>query len=583
MNFELIYNKIKIIFNKVNFIEERYRVFWSLILFLTALLLMRLSRADVLVQFFVSFSMASIFIFINYKKMFKESVVNKCNRDVNFEIAFLLLSICGATLIIKTNIYREVFYNFNFKFLWMFIFTALLLSIKSKIDRANFTVNDDLQDKIHMGSIVGKFFHRPYFIKEKDRIYHQITYGVTGSGKTVGALYPQIKHDIRTGKFTVILEPKGDNAFRDYVYSCCKRYNRKFKFISIGSSEISSGYNPFGFGDANAVKDKIMSSTDWSEQFYKKIADTALLKALRAIEGEVSNNNQSRNKFNGFCLDNIIGLLPDIENLSGLRAFLESLKYSSFASMFNADSPTLYDYFTDNVVLFVSLDSLAYPEVSTSLGRIILQDLSTLIGHIIATIPEKQRPPNSLYVDEMATFYSDNFLPFLSQTRSGNIRVHMACQSPADFSIHDQGVLARINDNTSTKIIMASCDPDSREYLARLVGTKEIIKTTKQVDGNNKSETGRGSSRDAHQFILDPDNIKSYQAGESFIYARTSLSYEEVDLDTVFFDDTIIESYGDAVSRAQQNKDQVAIVPTIAAVSINKINEGERKNERAWH
>ena len=69
----------------------------------------------------------------------------------------------------------------------------------------------------------------------------------------------------------------------------------------------------------------------------------------------------------------------------------------------------------------------------------------------------------------------------------------MACQSPADFSIHDKGVLARISDNTSTKIIMATSDPDSAEYLSRLVGTRNIIKTTKQVDGNNKSETGRGS------------------------------------------------------------------------------------------
>jgi len=568
--------------NKIIITEERYRIFWSIFIYLLALIYLRLSREDSMVQLVTSGSMFLFFTFINYKKMYKESAWNLSNREINLELIFLTVVSIAVLYLIKFNIFLEVFYNFNYKFLWMFVVTSLVFSVKSKIERSRFTITDELQDKIHLGSIAGKYFKRPYFLHEKDRIYHQITFGVTGSGKTVGALYPQIKHDIRTGKFTVILEPKGDISFRDYVYSCCKRYNRKFKFISIGSSEISSDYNPFGFGDANAVKDKIMSSTDWSEQFYKKIADTALQKSLNGIENEIAKNKPPRKGFNGFYLENILGLLPDIENLSGLRAFLESLQYSSFSSMFNEDAPTLKDFFDDNVVLFVSLDSLMYPEVSSNLGRIILQDISTLNGHIIATIPENKRPPISLYIDEMATFYSDNFLPFLSQTRSGNIRVTMACQSPADFSIHDKGVLARISDNTSTKIIMATSDPDSAEYLSRLVGTRNIIKTTKQVDGNNKSETGRGSARDAHEFILEPNKIKRFQIGEAFIYVRTSSSYEEVELDTVFYDDTLIHSYADERHQTLYKPQKKEMLKKYRPKQKIEINKGEVENESEW-
>lgn len=574
--------KIKLMFRMFQYVEERYRVFWSLFIFMMALIALRLTRVGAITQFASSLALCAFFIFINYRKMFKESVLNKGNRETVFELATLAGMLIGISFLIKSNAYSEVYYNFNLKFFWIFVFTSLFFSVKSKIDRSNFTVNDELHDKIHLGSIIGKFFHRPYFLHEKDRIYHQITFGVTGSGKTVSALYPQIKHDIRTGKFTVILEPKGDSSFRDYVYSCCKRYNRKFKYISIGSSKISSDYNPFGFGDANAVKDKIMSSTDWSEQFYKKVADAALQKALVNISAEMATDTQSRKGFNGFHLENIIGLLPDIENLSGLRAFLESLKYSSFSAMFKGTAPTLFDFFNDNVVLFVSLDSLMYPEVSSSLGRIILQDISTLNGHIIATIPESKRPPISLYVDEMATFYSNNFLPFLSQTRSGNIRVTMACQSPADFSIHEQGVLARISDNTSTKIIMASSDPDSAEYLSRLVGTRKIIKTTKQVDGDNKSETGRGSARDAHEFILEPNKIKRFQTGEAFIYVRTSESYEEVELDTLFYDDIIIEPYVFDACKVSEKKESVRVLEKYKTAREIKTNKGDSENGNQW-
>ena len=250
--------------------------------------------------------------------------------------------------------------------------------------------------------------------------------------------------------------------------------------------------------------------------------------------------------------------------------------------MFNMAAPTLFDFFNENVVLFVSLDSLMYPEVSSSLGRIILQDISTLNGHIIATIPESKRPPISLYVDEMATFYSNNFLPFLSQTRSGNIRVTMACQSPADFSIHDEGVLARISDNTSTKIIMASSDPNSAEYLARLVGTREIVKTTKQVDGNNKSETGKGSTRDAHEFILEPNKIKRFQTGESFIYVRTSSSHEEVELDTIFYDDIVIDHYKDNDSDLHVSDTSQEILSKYKIAPKVKTNKGDNENGNKW-
>jgi type IV secretory pathway TraG/TraD family ATPase VirD4 len=158
----------------------------------------------------------------------------------------------------------------------------------------------------------------------------------------------------------------------------------------------------------------------------------------------------------------------------------------------------------------------------------------------------------------------------------------MACQSPADFSIHDDGVLARISDNTSTKIIMASSDPDSAEYLARLVGTREIVKTTKQVDGNNKSETGRGSARDAHEFILEPNRIKRFQTGEAFIYVRTSFSYEEVELDTIFYDDIKLEIYSNETNESHLDESRLELIPDHGAMDNVQINKKGATNGRNW-
>ena len=129
---------------------------------------------------------------------------------------------------------------------------------------------------------------------------------------------------------------------------------------------------------------------------------------------------------------------------------------------------------------------------------------------------------------------------------------------------------------------MATSDPDSAEYLSRLVGTRNIIKTTKQVDGNNKSETGRGSARDAHEFILEPNKIKRFQIGEAFIYVRTSSSYEEVELDTIFYDDTLIHSYADDRHQSIYKPQKKEMLKKYRPKQKIEINKGEVENESEW-
>lgn len=76
---------IQLICNKIILTEERYRAFWSSYVFLIALIYLRLSRADGMVQFITSGSMFLFFTFINYKKMYKESAWNMSNREINLE------------------------------------------------------------------------------------------------------------------------------------------------------------------------------------------------------------------------------------------------------------------------------------------------------------------------------------------------------------------------------------------------------------------------------------------------------------------------------------------------------------------
>lgn len=569
--------------------EEKYRYLWLTIVFLSELITLRIYRIYGFMAFFYLFLTCTMFIFLLFEKYKRETLLFLANRDYALDLGvsvFILAALKYLTLPSNTN---EIVPNYHYLFLAICTFLNILFTVKSFFERREYSSNFKFDDKVRVGSFKDGWFNKPYFIYDKERVYHQVIFGVTGSGKSVSAFYPQINHDIRTGKFTIIIEPKGDKSFRDYVYSVCKKYKRDFKFISIANSEMSDKYNPFGFGDENAVKDKIMTSTEWSEQFYKKVADTALLKALTELKKETGKNLNFEK--NGVDLDKIIKILPEDEKLEGLNAFLHSLKLSKFSEIFSPDAPNLYDYFKSNSVLFISLDSLKYPEAAKGLGRIILQDLSTLNGHIIDTIPEKKRSDIEIYIDEFKQFFHFNFLNFLSQCRSGKIGVKMAQQSTFDLKEISENALPGIIDNTSIKIIMAQGDPDGAEYLSRVGGTRKVQKVTKQTDGTNNEETGRGSLRSGHEFFIDPNAIKELQTGESFIVNRLRKSKEKVVLDEYYFDVTEIFEYEEdiEVKKTIKKKEaetlnenaKVDIVVNENMNSYHNLNKGE-ENGITW-
>lgn len=521
--------------------EEKYRFLWLTIVFLLELIALRIYRVYGFMAFFYLFLTSTMFIFLLIEKYKRETLIFLANRDYVLDIGISVVILGVLKFLTLPSSLNEMVSSYQYFFFGICTIVNIALTVKSFFERREYSSNFKFDDKVRIGSYKDGWFNKPYFIYDKESVYHQGLFGVTGSGKTVSAFYPQINHSIRTGKFTIVIEPKGDQSFRNYVFSVCKKYGRDFKFISIANSEISSKYNPFGFGDENAIKDKILTSTDWSEQFYKKIADTALLVALKKLKSEQESSVCFEK--NGVDLDKIIKILPEDENLAGLNAFLLSLKLSKFSEIFSSDAPNLYDYYRDNCVLFISLDSLKYPEAAKGLGKIILQDLSTLNGHIIDTVPEKNRKNIEVFIDEFKIFFHFNFLNFMSQCRSGKIGLHLAQQSTFDLREISENALPGIIDNTSTKIIMAQGDPDGAEYLSRVGGTRKVQKVTKQTDGINNEETGRGSLRTGHEFFIDPNAIKELQTGESFIVNRLRKSKEKVILDEFYFDDTEILEY----------------------------------------
>ena len=395
-------------------------------------------------------------------------------------------------------------------------------------------------DKIYMGHTISKILPEPFFIDEKVRNQHQIIFGTTGSGKTVSVLFSQIEHDIRTGKVIIILYPKGDKKFRDKVFNYCKKHNRDFHYFSITNVEMSNPYNPFLFGSATQIKDKLMSVTEWSEKgdgvHYKKLSELELLLTSIRLKDKIT-------------LKKLIENISGDDEFVGLHADLKLLDRSPFSSLMDNEEIGLWQIYNENKVFFVSLDEDSYPVTAQSLGKIILSDLKSLSGYINNMIDEDKRRPVSIFIDEVSTFMSEfmaqYFFNFIAKTRSANISVTMATHSPVgDFEKYGKDIVDRLISLTSTHVIMRNSAPDSADYLAKMIGTIESEKITKQIQGNSMAlSTGVGSLRPVDEFKVNPNMIKKLQIGEAYIHISEGDILEPVFLDHYFHDEKNQISY----------------------------------------
>lgn len=349
---------------------------------------------------------------------------------------------------------------------------------------------------------------------------HQLVLGASGSGKTFSVLEPLIIDSIEKDEVLFILDPKGDQEFRNAVYSYCKHMDNedKFRFFSLSSPDMSYKFNPLkGLSDF-AAKDVLISMSDYTEPYYKKRCEIELVKAIQKYRGI--------NPGVELTIEGVNKCLPKSEDTKGLKADLELICSSTFGQLVNdSESPSLKDYYLEDKCFFFSLDVQMFPEASVQFGRMILAIMKTLSNDIQTNFSPDERKKCTVVVDEFGSFISPNFVDFLNKARSAQMRIVMATQSLGDIDRYGESMRKQIIDSTAVKVIMQLSDPDSREWAANLIGTKQSQRKTSRVSdrGWYESKTGDSSIRDVEEYIVHPNMIKQLQTGVGII--STSIPY----------------------------------------------------------
>ena len=132
--------------------------------------------------------------------------------------------------------------------------------------------------------------------------------------------------------------------------------------------------------------------------------------------------------------------------------------------------------------------------------------------------------PWTLLLDEFGGVMhiaANRALAMLQRGRSHHGQVIVVTQSAADPEAltGQPGLLASLTDNFTGFAIHRQNAPETRDWLAKLMGTTAIWQSTDQTTGHGAAHSGRGSRRRVRQFRVGADTFAELGRGEAIIHS----------------------------------------------------------------
>jgi TraM recognition site of TraD and TraG len=156
------------------------------------------------------------------------------------------------------------------------------------------------------------------------------------------------------------------------------------------------------------------------------------------------------------------------------------------------------------------------PDEANAITAVALADI-----HAAAT--ETNGAPWTVVLDEFGAVVSTcagQALALLQRGRTHNGQVFVITQSTADVEAltGKRGLLDSLSDNFAAFVVHRQTSPDSRDWLAKLMGTSALWQSTDQTAGHGLTATGLGSRRRVREFRVGSDTFAELQTGEAVIH-----------------------------------------------------------------
>lgn len=373
-----------------------------------------------------------------------------------------------------------------------------------------------------------------YGIPKNNLTQHTLLVGTTGSGKTTTLMFLVKQLTQIFKQTTIIIDGKGDIDLINKV----KQLDPSAFVWEIGGT---TEYNPFATKDSVVLSDKIMSLFDFSEPHYEALVNDYVLiltetlinknidltleniikyfdiSELKQLISKKNSNYEYLEKINE---DDILGMR------SRLNVYRQQLKISI------GINNNLLELITKHKTILFSINSLMYPKLAGSVGKIIIQDLKEL-----TTLKSVNQKIN-IVLDEFNVFASETIVNLINKSRSFNYQCFLSFQTINDLKTNNMNLTDTIFGNVSTIVCHNIKDPNTAEYIASVFGTQEAEKLTRQLDFKNNT-ADMGSVRAVDEFIVHPNDLKTLKIGEC--YLKTTLPSGKLFIKKIQVDPTCLD------------------------------------------
>jgi TraM recognition site of TraD and TraG/Type IV secretion-system coupling protein DNA-binding domain len=121
-------------------------------------------------------------------------------------------------------------------------------------------------------------------------------------------------------------------------------------------------------------------------------------------------------------------------------------------------------------------------------------------------------------------------LALMQRARSAGGQVAISTQSVIDFaaSTGNTALLDALADNFSAGVFHRQSSPESRDWLARLIGTREVWQLTDRTAGGGSYAEGSGSRRRVREFLIRPDDFRTLDTGQAVIWTTLGPAPEHI-------------------------------------------------------
>jgi hypothetical protein len=398
---------------------------------------------------------------------------------------------------------------------------------------------------------------------------HVLIVGATGSGKTVSARRWLLARVARDGVGALVCDPKGDRGLERDLRRVARLVGRPL-VVFDPRDPATDRWNPLWSEDTGAVVSRVVApiaAGNGNARYYADLLQIHLgtvAAGLRAAELWPANLPLLLDAAQLGHYDQLLALVRQRHGASGeITRRLREHRVT-------ITTPEARRDLTGGILRLRVITGEAWRPVLTpdpqrgavTLPAALAAGAIVLVRTWVDDLPDEARAITTLFladaaaaalalphgtewvalIDELGGVLSagagERALALMQRARSAGGQVAVSTQSVTDFpaATGNPALLDALADNFSAGIFHRQSSPESRDWLARLIGTREVWQLTDRTSAGRAD--GAGSRRRVREFLARPDEFRTLRVGEAYVWSSLGPAPDRITITPAQLPDT---------------------------------------------